>query len=164
MTAVSKKSRIITRSRYRRTDLLRQGKCQCASLDCSRLAVSRRSERLIKGGSASPKTMPKGSAEGAILIFANCVCLTPRKTPPSSRPGQVKALDGVSPQPQNRQSLACALQACVIEVLNFACNDAPLNTQRHANRVSQLRCIVILILVGIVLILFVRICSRRDHG
>jgi hypothetical protein len=29
MTAVSKKSRIITRSRYRRTDLLRQGKCQC---------------------------------------------------------------------------------------------------------------------------------------
>lgn len=31
MTAVSKKSRIITRSRYRRTDLLRQGKCRCAA-------------------------------------------------------------------------------------------------------------------------------------
>src|SRR4029453_7211431 len=31
MTAVSKKTRIITRSRYRRPDLLRQGKCQCTS-------------------------------------------------------------------------------------------------------------------------------------
>jgi hypothetical protein len=80
-----------------------------------------------------------------------------RKTPPSGRPGQVKALDGVPPQPQNRQRLAC-----VVQVLNFACNDAPLNTQRHANRVGQLRCIVIL--VGIVLILFVGICSRCDHG
>jgi len=26
--------------------------------------------------------------------------LTERKTPPSGRPGQVKALDGVSPQPK----------------------------------------------------------------
>jgi hypothetical protein len=29
--------------------------------------------------------------------------LTERKTPPSGRPGQVKALDGVSPQLQNRR-------------------------------------------------------------
>src|SRR6266481_5804095 len=35
MTAVSKKSRIITRFRYRRADLLRQEKWRRSSLDCS---------------------------------------------------------------------------------------------------------------------------------
>jgi hypothetical protein len=43
----------------------------------------------IKGGSASPedaspaRTDAKQFAEGARLLFANCVCFTPRKTPPS---------------------------------------------------------------------------------
>jgi hypothetical protein len=32
------------------------------------------------------------------------------------QPGQVKALDGVSPQPQNWQRLACLSQALVVEV------------------------------------------------
>lgn len=102
----------------------------------------------------------KGFAERQRLIFANCVYLTARKTPPSGWPGQVKALDGVPPQPQDRQRLTCVLQARVGEVLTFACN-APLNARRRANCVSQLRCVVIL--VGIVLILFVGICSRRDR-
>ena len=48
MTAVSKKSRIITRSRYRRTDLLRQGKCRCAAFT-DLLCCAPRSPLLRKG-------------------------------------------------------------------------------------------------------------------
>src|SRR5438477_818400 len=92
------------------------------------------------------------------LRTADTTTLSERKTPPSGWPGQVKALDGVSPQPQDRQRLACLLQLCLVAVLNFACNYAPLNAQRSANRVSQLRCVLIL------LIFFVGICSRRDLG
>ncbi len=50
MTAVSKKSRIITRSRYRRTDLLRQGKCRCAAFT-DLLCCAPRSPLLRKGES-----------------------------------------------------------------------------------------------------------------
>jgi len=42
----------------------------------------------------------KRPAERATLTFANFIYAMERKTPPSGRPGQVKALDGVSPQPQ----------------------------------------------------------------
>jgi hypothetical protein len=42
--------------------------------------------------------MARESAEGARLIFANCVYVIEKKTPPSGWPGQVKALDGVPPQ------------------------------------------------------------------
>jgi hypothetical protein len=177
MTAVSKKSRIITRSRYRCTDLLRQEKWRRSSSRNYKPGVRVASicQRVEDNGfHQSPVDrlflkMPvrlgpraKQFAEGARLIFANCVYPTARKTPPSGRPGQVKAPDGVSPQPQDRQRLACLLQACVVLVLNFACNHAPLNAQRRTNCVSRLRCVFIL--VGIVLVLFVRICPRRDHG
>ena len=50
MTAVSKKSRIITRSRYRRTDLLRQGKCRCAAFT-DLLCCAPRSPLVRKGES-----------------------------------------------------------------------------------------------------------------
>jgi hypothetical protein len=177
MTAVSKKTRIITCSRYRRTDLLRQGKCQMSSrrnhksggraaFICQRVEDNAFHlswvDRLLLKMPVRLGPMAKSSAKGARLKFANRVYLTARKTPPSGRTGQVKALDGVPPQPQNRQRLACVLQACAVEVLNFACNDAPLNARRRANCVSQFRCVVIL--VGIVLILFVGVCFRRDLG
>ena len=42
------------------------------------------------------------------------------------QPGQVKALDGVSPQPLDRQRLACALQAFVVEVLSQLLEDVAL--------------------------------------
>ena len=170
MTAVSKKSRIITRFRYRRTDLLRQGKWR------------RSSSRNHKPGGRAPSICQRVEdnafhlSKVDRLLRRRCETVrrrrktnshelrhfTPRKTPPSGRPGQVKALDGVSPQPQDRQRLACVNHARLVEVFNFACNHAPLNARRRADCVSQLRCVVIL--VGVVLILFVGLCSRRDHG
>src|SRR5206468_12827030 len=107
--------------------------------------------------------MAKGPAEGARLIFANCVCLAAKKTPPSSWPGQVKALDGVPPQSLDRQPLTCLLQASVVvRFPHSASHHAQVKVRWCADRVSRLHCVVILI--GIFLILFVGIGSRRDHG
>src|SRR5437867_3190632 len=121
MTAVSKKSRIITRSRYRRTDLLRQGKWRGARcVIASEVCCSGRRVACIallfcsRSAASTGDDGKKGFGEDAKSKFANCVSPTARKTPPSGRPGQVKAPDGVSPQPQDRQCLACVLQACVV--------------------------------------------------
>ena len=108
------------------------------------------------------RTIGKDFAKSGALTFANSVRLTERKTPPSGRPGQVKALDGVSPQPQDRQLLTCALQAFVVEVPCCTSDDVPLKVLRRANRVGRLRCLVIFVFF-IILVFFVGI-SRRDHG
>src|SRR2546430_2777089 len=113
MTAVSKKSRIITRSRYRHTDLLPQEKWRRSSgRNCKpgvrvasiRLRVEDNAFHLSKVDRLLRRRRQKGPAKAQYHQI-----LTARKTPPSGRPGQVKALDGVSPQPQDRQRLAYLL-------------------------------------------------------
>src|SRR5262245_18154009 len=104
MIAVSKKSRIITRSRYRRADLTRQGKCHCASSHCSGRRVACEAPFLLQ-----PTRLPLQDM-AAMEIF------TTKKTPPSGRPGQVNALDGLYPQPQESLTPSCLLQAFTSEV------------------------------------------------
>jgi len=144
MTAVSKKSRIITRSRYRRTDLLRQGKCRCSAFT-DLLCCAPRSP-LLRKGEGKVRIQSKTTASGRFLNWhvqsktahlssplgrrreANRPDVTrgvhasafdmllfrERKTPPSHWPGQVKALDGVPPQSLDSQRSACVLQAFVV--------------------------------------------------
>src|SRR5215469_4862594 len=101
MTAMSKKSRIITRSRYRHANLSRQGKWELREWQepknqaTSRIYLPRRENTKVTRPTFADRGYPR------------------KKTPPS---GQVNALDGVSPQPQDRQRLACLVQAFVIEV------------------------------------------------
>src|SRR5206468_3225417 len=179
------KTRIITRSRYRRVDLLPQGKCRCAfvgavwapSLVASPFPRERGRVRVHSRQSAyatlktphlAPLPLPKGRGENTTRnrrqIFTRvvrCVVIKnshQRKTPPSGRLGQVKALDGVAPQPQDRQRLACVLQAFGLEVPCCTSDDVPSKLLRRVNRVGRLRCILI------VLILFIGICFRPDCG
>ena len=71
MTDVSKKSRIITRSRYRRTDLLRQGKCRCAAFTDS-LCCARRSP-LVRKGEGKVKIQFKTNCIRQVLELARAV-------------------------------------------------------------------------------------------
>ena len=122
-------------------------------------------DRLLRKMPVRVGPMAKGPAESARLIFANCVCRTARKTPPSGWPGQVKALDGVPPQSLDRQPLTCLLQASAgVKFPHPTSHRARVKARRCADRVSRLRCVVILVGIGIVFILFVGICSRRDRG
>src|SRR5213594_3510538 len=87
MTAVSKKSRIITRSRYRRTDLLRQGKWRGARcVIASEVCCSGRRVACIallfcsRSAASTGDDGKKGFGEDAKSKFANCVSPTARKT------------------------------------------------------------------------------------
>jgi hypothetical protein len=145
MIAVSKKTRIITRSGYSswfhrgKENAIMRPRAVAASL--CRGAEAKRCRQIAPSGSASPK-MPVSSdrwqrvRQRRKTKFADRGYLIERKTPPSGRPGQVKALDGVSPQPQDRQRSACALQVIVVEVLTSRADDAPLNAWRRADGVG----------------------------